>query len=123
MPPEDVDSAYLWDMLQAARAAQEFAGDLTLEELLEDRKSQYALAKALELIGEAANKLSKEFFQTRPQLGWQPIMDLRHRLVHHYGRTNFRIVWDIVTREVPVLIPHLDALLREREDVNDEQST
>jgi uncharacterized protein with HEPN domain len=113
MQPDDRDAAYLWDMLTAAMDAEEVARDLTLESLLQDRKSQLALAKALELIGEAADHLSEAFFAARPDLQWKPIINLRHRLVHDYGRTNFRILWSIVTDELPDLITRLRQLLDE----------
>ena len=113
MQPDDRDAAYLWDMLRAARDAEEIAEDLTLYSLLEDRKSQLALSKALELIGEAADHLSQPFFDARPDLQWEPIINLRHRLVHDYGRTNFRILWSIVTDELPDLITRLKQLLDE----------
>jgi uncharacterized protein with HEPN domain len=115
MRPDDRDAAYLWDMLTAATDAEEIARDLTLDSLIGDRKSQLALSKALELIGEAANHLSEPFFAARPALKWKPIVNLRHRLVHDYGRTNFRILWSIVTAELPDLIARLKELLQEAE--------
>jgi uncharacterized protein with HEPN domain len=113
MRPDDRDAAYLWDMLTAATDAEEMAEDLTLDSLFQDRKSQLALSKALELIGEAASHLSEPFFAARPDLNWKPIVSLRHRLVHDYGRTNFRILWNIVTDELPDLIARLKELLQE----------
>lgn len=120
MRPDDRDAAYLWDMLTAATDAQEIARGLTLDLLLQDRKSQLALAKALELIGEAAGHLSESFFAARPDLQWKPIVSLRHRLVHDYGRTSFRILWSIVSDELPDLIARLRELLQEVGEPDDQ---
>ena len=60
MPPEDRDPAYLWDMLEAARLVEEFIEGMTLEQFLQDRKTQAAVERNVEIIGEAANLAHQE---------------------------------------------------------------
>lgn len=60
MQPEERDKAYLWDMLDAARAIRSFTDEITYEQYLRDRKVQMACERALEIIGEAARKVSEK---------------------------------------------------------------
>jgi uncharacterized protein with HEPN domain len=107
MRPDERDAAYLWDLLQAANDAREIARSTSFEELLTDRKTQLALSKAVELVGEAAGRLSTEF-RDQIVLEWGAIIGMRNRLVHDYRRINFHILWDVVTNEIPDLIATLE---------------
>lgn len=98
-------------MREAARAAAEIADGLTPERLLESRRDQLALSKALEWIGEAASKLSVEFRGAHPEVPWDAIIGMRHRLVHDYPRTDFTRLLDTVHQHIPGLLRHLDPLI------------
>ncbi len=113
MRPDERDAAQLWDMLQAARDADVIARDTSFDELRADRKTQLALAKAIELIGEAAARLSSTFRDATPEVDWHPIIGMRNRLVHDYWRINFAILWDVATNEIPPLIDTLERLVPE----------
>jgi uncharacterized protein with HEPN domain len=110
MRPDDRDAAQLWDMLQAARDAELIARDLSFDDLVADRKTQLALAKAVELVGEAASRVSPPFRDSTPDVEWHPIIGMRNRLVHDYWRINFAILWDVVANEIPPLIRTLERL-------------
>jgi len=60
MLPEDKDSAYLWDMLDAAQTVAQFTSGITIGEYLKDRKIQLAIERLLEIIGEAGNRVSSQ---------------------------------------------------------------
>ncbi|HEV2734438.1 MAG TPA: HepT-like ribonuclease domain-containing protein [Longimicrobiaceae bacterium] len=111
MPPEDRDLAHLWDMREFARAATSIAEGLTLERLRSNQHDQLALAKAIELVGEAASRLSKEFRDAHPEVPWSAIIGMRNRLVHDYRRIDFARVWGIVQRNIPPLLANLEALI------------
>ena len=57
----------------------------------------------VQIIGEAVYKLSKEFKQQHPQTPWAVIEKMRHILVHDYFRINFEVLWDVVTKDIPLL--------------------
>jgi len=59
MTPGEADRAYLWDMLQAAREALSFTLGMSAREYLADRKTQRAVERALEIVGEAARNVSR----------------------------------------------------------------
>lgn len=111
MPPEDRDLAHLWDMREFARVATSIAEGLTLERLRSSQHDQLALAKAIELVGEAASRLSKEFRDAHPEVPWSAIIGMRNRLVHDYRRIDFARVWGIVHRNIPPLLVTLEALI------------
>jgi uncharacterized protein with HEPN domain len=111
MPPEDRDLAYLWDMREFARIAASVAEGLTLDRLRSNQHDQLALAKAIELIGEAASRVSKEYRDSHPDLPWSSIIGMRHRLVHDYRGIDFTRVWGVVIRHVPLLLAELEGLI------------
>ncbi len=105
------DVAYLLDMLIAAREAREFSHGITWEEFQKSSLHQHAIAKALENIGEAARKVSQEMRSVHPEIPWEQIIALRHRIAHDYFRLDLVRIWDIVQREVPTLIEMLEPLV------------
>ncbi len=76
------DEAYLLDILLAARDAQEFGSGLTKEVFATSKLHQAAIVRALEIVGEAAGKVSKEFREAHPEIPWKRIVGLRNRLIH-----------------------------------------
>lgn len=105
------DEAYLLDMLIAARDAREFSVGLTWPEFQRSSLHQHAIAKALENIGEAANKISEETKKAHPEIPWVQIVALRHRIVHDYFRLDLVRICDIVQHDVPALIEVLEPLV------------
>ncbi len=107
MRPEELDAAYLWDMLDAAQAAREFTADLTFDEYLANRQAQFAVERALEIIGEAARHVSEQFRQAHPDVRWHSIMAQRNVLAHDYGAVKQDRIWSVVTIDLPDLIEKL----------------
>ena len=107
--PDDV--ALLVDILIAARDAEEMAVGITYDELLEDRKLQLALVKLIEIIGEAAGRLSNDARGSLPGIAWRKVTGMRHRLVHDYGNINYQVVLDVVRDDVPDLIAAIEPLV------------
>jgi len=85
MLPEDRDAAYLWDILDAATTSLEFISGLSLHDYLKDRKLQLAIEREIEIIGEAARRLSDGFKASHPEVPWSRIIAQRNVLAHEYG--------------------------------------
>jgi uncharacterized protein with HEPN domain len=64
----------------------------------------------LEIIGEAARAISKEFKAANPQVPWKDIVGLRNRIVHEYFKLDLKIVWEVVQKDVPTLMSFIDPL-------------
>ncbi len=69
------------------------------------------LTHIVQVIGEAARKVSIEFQQAHPELPWRQIIGMRHRIVHDYMRVDEDILWQVVTIDLPSLLPLLEHLL------------
>ena len=79
------DAALLLDMLLAARDARSFVDELDEPTYLESRLHQNAIIRSLEVIGEAAGKVSPTTQASHPEIPWREITGMRHRLIHGYA--------------------------------------
>ncbi len=84
------------------------AGDLA-----ENRMLALAVLQLLEIIGEAANRVSAACKAEHPEIPWADIVDLRNRLIHGYDSIDLAILWDVLECDLPPLVEQLPILLRE----------
>jgi uncharacterized protein with HEPN domain len=105
------DAVRLRHMLDAAREAQGFASTRSRSDLDEDRQLLLALVKAIEIVGEAASRVSAETKAALPDVPWQDIVAMRHRLIHGYFDTDVDIVWSTVSQDLPPLQAQLERAL------------
>ncbi|KRT66793.1 MAG: hypothetical protein XU11_C0004G0041 [Candidatus Dadabacteria bacterium CSP1-2] len=110
------DDAYLLDILIAARRAREFTSDLTWEDFQKSSLHQNAVMRMLEIIGEAARKISQETKNAHPDIPWKDITGMRNRLIHEYFRIDIEKVWDTVRNDIPVLITIIEPLVPPEEE-------
>ena len=108
------DDAYLLDMLLAAREARTFATRLTFQEFERNRMAQLAILKSIEVVGEAASRVSNECRESHPEIPWPGIVGMRNRLVHGYFEVNLVRVWDTLQQDLPRLIARLERLIPPR---------
>jgi uncharacterized protein with HEPN domain len=111
LPYEGRDPAYLWDMLTAARGIQECTSGLSLEQYLKQRVVQLAVERELEILGEAARRVSSSCRATHPEIPWQAIIGQRNVLAHEYGDIEHVRIWKVVTTHIPALIAQLEPLI------------
>ena len=110
MPP-DRDPAYLWDMLQYAMQAEKSSRDLSFEQYRQDEIRRLAIERVIEVIGEAARKVSPEFKEAHPEVPWRAITAQRIVLAHLYHNIDDAKIWDVATKKVPELIRLLQPLI------------
>ena len=111
MQPESKDAAYLWDMLDAARAIQTFVLSRSFEEYQADRMLRGAVERHIEIIGEAASRVSRGFRAAHPEIPWQRIIAQRNVLAHEYGEIDDGLVWRVATGRIPELIGQLKQIM------------
>lgn len=113
MPPDDGarDAAALLDMLQSARQALEHAAGLTFDEFKADVLRQDAAIRRIELVGEAARRVSAVGRATHPQLPWAQMIRMRNRIIHEYDQVDLHIVWDTLTGDLGDLINQLEQIV------------
>jgi len=102
------DDAAVLDILAAARAAIQFLGDLSTDELERDGKTQSAVLHQLLVIGEAAKRVSTEFREQHPRVPWRAMTGMRDKLVHEYDDVDLDEVRNTVVRDLPNLIAALE---------------
>jgi uncharacterized protein with HEPN domain len=110
MAPED--AIRIGHMIEAAEAAQSFIAGRQRADLDSDRMLLFALVRAIEIIGEAASKLSPDTRAAMASVPWASVVAMRHRLVHAYFDIDATIVWKTATEEIPALLPLLRAALK-----------
>jgi len=71
---------------------------------LSDKKTQDAVVRNLEIVGEAVKNLSVHFKKSHPQISWKRIAGMRDRLIHDYSGVNLDIVWQVIKDELPQLL-------------------
>ncbi|QQP90150.1 DUF86 domain-containing protein [Skermanella sp. TT6] len=108
MPPED--RIRILHMIEAANTALRFVTGRRREDLDNDEMLLFALLRAVEVVGEAASRVSPETRAAAPAVPWASIVAMRNRLVHAYFDVDRNIVWRTVTEELPPLISLLDSL-------------
>jgi uncharacterized protein with HEPN domain len=109
--PADRDAALLLDMLLAARDARGFVAGMDEVAFLASRLHQSAVIRSLEVIGEAAGRVSPESRAAQPAIPWREITGLRHRLIHGYGEVRLDVVWRVVAEQLDPLIAALEPLI------------
>lgn len=91
------------------------SNNLTRRIIEDDHIVQWTITTPLYNIGEHAYNLTKEFKEKTPQIQWNLISGLRHRLVHDYDGTNWEVIWDIIQVEIPELVNQLEQIRGESE--------
>ncbi|MFP3868202.1 MAG: DUF86 domain-containing protein [Desulfobacteraceae bacterium] len=105
------DDAYLLDILLAARKIVRFSQGYDAKKFNADEVMQHAVMRLIQIIGEAARKISPAYKDAHPQIPWTQIIDMRNRLVHEYFRVETDIVWEVVEKDIPALIPLIEPLV------------
>ena len=108
------DAIRLRHMLDAAEEALGFAQSRKRHDLDNDRMFMLALVKDIEIIGEAAYQVSEETRRNLPEIPWDDILGMRHRLVHAYFDINLDILWATVQEDLPELVAVLRNVLRRK---------
>ena len=102
-------------MLDAAEEALSFARNKTRRDLDSDRMLVLSIVKSVEIIGEAASKVTQETRETYEELPWANIIAMRNRLIHVYFDIDLDRVWDTVTDDLPPLIGSLEKIILKEE--------
>jgi uncharacterized protein with HEPN domain len=105
------DEAYLRHMLDAIDRVAEAVSRTTLKDFEKDWVIQDAIIRELQIVGEAAGRITRELTTSRPEIPWVEITGLRHKLVHDYFVVDLRIVWQTATEDVPLVRPLIATLL------------
>ena len=90
---------------------EKYTESITFAEFEKDQKTIDAVIRNFEIIGEASNKLSKEFREKHPEVPWKSIIGLRNVLIHDYLGVDIMAVWGNIKKELPLLKKQIKAVL------------
>ncbi len=108
------DIFYAEHILDAIKKIKNYCADCEHEDdFLNDEKTQDAVVKNLEIIGEAASKISTELRKKHEEVKWRKIIDTRNLLIHGYFGVSYTAVWNIVEIHIPVLEKQIKKILKE----------
>ena len=109
------DQIRIRHMLDAAREAISFMKDKQRSDLDTDRMLVLSLVKSIEIMGEAASKVTKESRDNYPEVPWLNIIAMRNRLIHVYFDIDLDRVWDTITDDLPPVIAALGKIVQKWE--------
>jgi uncharacterized protein with HEPN domain len=107
------DCDLLGDIKEALRRARSYTEGQSYEQFLDDTKTQDAVIRSLEILGEATKKLSPAFRESHPEIPWKGMAGVRDKLIHDYFGVNIDIVWQIVRDQLPELADQVEAALED----------
>ncbi|ODT88403.1 HepT-like ribonuclease domain-containing protein [Phenylobacterium sp. SCN 70-31] len=110
MPPElgDRDRALVLDMILAAEDALGFVAGFDVKTFAGSKLHQNAATiRSIEVVGEAAGRLSPECRQAHDDVQWSEIIGMRHRLIHGYDKVSLDLVWQVLQEDLPDLLQAL----------------
>jgi len=91
------------DILDAIDRIASYTEEMSYEAFLADRKTQDAVTRNIEIIGEAARSLPLDFKERHPEVPWNEIVAMRNVIVHQYFGILPDVVWDVIRNELPSL--------------------
>lgn len=112
MPPDD--KVRLLHMIDALETAERFVAGRSRGDLDADEMLRLALTRAIEIVGEAAGRVSVDVQARFPEVPWRVLGGMRNRLIHAYFDVDRNVIWTTATRDVPELLIQIRGIL-ERE--------
>lgn len=107
------DKARLGHIFDAISAIEKYVAGVEKDDFLENNMMQDAVMRQIEIIGEAAGRISEGLQDDYPELPWMEMRAIRNKIVHDYLEINTDIIWDTVQNDLPALKDQIKSLLRE----------
>lgn len=102
---------YLTDIKNSIRYIQEFSRDLSFDDFQEDIKTQYAIIRCFEVIGEASKRIPEDYRSKYQSVPWKIMAGMRDRLIHGYDVVDVTILWRTIKIDIPELEKNMSLIL------------
>src|SRR3989344_4564885 len=104
---------YIQDIIDSIDEIEDFTKGLSFGDFKKDKKTVNAVIRSLEIIGEAAKKISNDIRKKYSEIPWREMAGMRDKLIHEYHGVDLEIIWKVVKEEVPPIKPHIAKLFKE----------
>jgi hypothetical protein len=105
----------LFDILQSVEKIEEFARDISFDQLIADERTKDAILRNLQVIGEASKNLPESLVAGHPEVDWSGLAGVRDIVTHRYFRVDWHLLWTSIHKELPVLKKQIQNLAREEQ--------
>ena len=95
---------------------EEYAVEKTFDDIVSDKILRHALTWNVQVIGEASNRLSKEFLEAHPATNWRGVIGMRNVLVHDYYQIDEDELWNVIEKDLPPLKAQIEQYLSEMDE-------
>jgi len=102
---------FIEDILDGMNKAEVLLEGVSYSQFETDFRINFAVVRALEIIGEAAKRLPEELRHRYPNIPWKGMAGMRDRIIHGYDNVDLQIVWDVVVRDIPHIKPQIELIL------------
>ena len=106
------DKDFIGDIKEAIEMIGLYTKGLTYQKFLQDRKTQDAVVRNFEVIGEAAKNITANFKTNHPEISWKTLAGLRDKLIHFYFGIDYKIVWNITKKELPKIKKQISIIVK-----------
>jgi len=103
-------------MLDRIDKVRRYLDGYDYEMFLNDEVMIDAIVRNIEVIGEAANNLAREFRSRSPQVEWRKIIGTRNRIIHGYALVDMEVIWGIAKNDLPILASEIEKMLKEESE-------
>lgn len=102
---------YLEDIISAMSNAEQFVVGMDYAQFEADLKTNFAVTRALEIIGEATKRLPMSFRDQHPYIRWKDMAGMRDVIIHGYDNVNLKIVWQVIKSDIPLIKAQIQEIL------------
>ena len=103
---------YINDIIDAIKSTQDFSNQMNFDTFSHDKKTIFAISRALEIIGEAVKKIPISMRKEYSSIPWKDLAGMRDKLIHNYSGVNLNIIWETVKQELPPLLKEFEGVLQ-----------
>ena len=116
------DIEFLLDIKEGIKRIESYVDKVDYDKFLKNIKTQDAIIRNLEIIGEAIKNISEKLKEKYKDIEWKKVAGMRDKIIHYYFGVNWDIVWSVIKEEIPKLKRKIEVIIKEIENKKREES-